>query len=31
MAECIARRLKLEHEIHHAASKQCILCFEPLE
>jgi hypothetical protein len=31
MAECIAPRLKLEHEIHHAASKQCILCFEPLE
>jgi hypothetical protein len=31
MAECIAQCLNLEHEVHHAASKLCILGFEPLK
>ena len=30
MAECIAQRLHLEHEIHYTASKLCILGFEAL-
>jgi hypothetical protein len=30
-AECIAQCLNLEHEIHHTASKLCILGFEPLK
>jgi hypothetical protein len=31
MADCIVQCLNLEHEIHHTASKQCILGFEPLK
>jgi hypothetical protein len=31
MAECIAQRLNLEHEIRHTCSKLCILGFEPLK
>jgi hypothetical protein len=31
MAEHIAQCLNLEHEIHHTASKLCILGFDPLK
>ena len=31
MAECIAQCSNLEDELHHTASKLCILGFEPLK
>ena len=31
MAACIAQCLNLERELHHTASKLCILGFEPLK